>query len=387
MSNIAQERLPSPHPETVEKPTLRPTTSLRIVRGHLLVQRAFDIADEIDLNKAAALLKEPSRRAQFVKHNKRIRFPNPPLELSLAKHTCGVPGLDATDVRLRIYDVGAITVTFTVPLPHATTSPELIQLGIRVFDAHDAITAEAQKIIEEMCAFLRSACKGPEISPVFEDYTTFVLEGVEPAVDAKRLPQLLDIPRLLLGDTGPIVDDERDRVMEASFSYRPDELVVINWDSGLIYNPSADPDIDDLLELVTVQLLELRTYDDEVGRYLDRLYDELESDRFQIFLSSNYQRLSRQIMRLFVEVTEITERIENALQHLGDTWFARVHHAAVKEFEIHRWQKQLADKLELLRQINEMLVDQISTRKSLRLELAIVLLIIVEMVLAVWKHG
>ena len=90
-------------------------------------------------------------------------------------------------------------------------------------------------------------------------------------------------------------------------------------------------------------------------------------------------------MRLFVDVTEVAERAESSLQWLGDTWYARVHRAAVKAFDIPRWQRQLEHKLDLLQEINELIVDQIHTRQSMGLEWAVVLLILFEIVMAFFR--
>ena len=90
-------------------------------------------------------------------------------------------------------------------------------------------------------------------------------------------------------------------------------------------------------------------------------------------------------MRLFVDVSDASERIDNALRFLGDTWLAQLHSAAIREFGVPRWQQQLRDKLELLRQINQFLVDDVANGKALRLELAIVVLIMVEILFALFK--
>jgi len=163
--------------------------------------------------------------------------------------------------------------------------------------------------------------------------------------------------------------------------YSPQELVVVNWNSAFIFQSLEINDTTELLELAVMQLLELRVYNDVVEQALTRLYNEL-SERTPLFRSSKYKHLSRDIMRLFVDTMEISDRIDNSLQFLGDPYFARIHRTAVTQFNIPRWQKQLRDKLEILRQINEMLVDQIGAQKSLNLEIAIVFLIVLEILFA-----
>lgn len=355
---------------------------MQIIRGRVLAQRVFDIADEIRLPEAETLVSQLARRPRFVGSAKHIQLPSPPLEMSLAPRPCGVPGQPPCDVLIHIYDVGALVVTFNIDLPSPMGPEELIQFAAQVNDAEGLITEAARPVAEEIKTAIAKACKPGEISEVSEDYTIFYLHATSPACTAESLGQALDIPRLLLAETKPIANSERLNFVHASFSYGPDDLVVVDWNSALVLDPTGAVDVPELLELASMQLLELRAYDRLVGKSLDLLYKELEPEHNAFFRSQHYQRLSRKIMQIFVDVTEITERIDNSLTFLGDTWLARIHRAAVSEFGIPHWQRQLRNKLEVLRQINELLVDQITSQKSLRIEGAIVILIVIEILLA-----
>jgi hypothetical protein len=305
--------------------------------------------------------------------------------MSLAPRPCGLAGRPPCEVLVRIYDVGALVVTFSIDLPSPLGPEELIGFAAQVKEAEDLITQAAQPVAEEIRSTIAKACKPGEVSVVTEDYTIFYLQATSPACSAESLGQALDIPRLLLAETKPIAYSERLNFVHASFSYGPDDLVVIDWNSALLLDPTGSADVPELLELASMQLLELRAYDNLVGMSLHRLYKELEPEHSAFFRSSHFQRLSRKIMQIFVDVTEITERIDNSLTFLGDTWFARIHRAAVAEFGIPHWQRQLRNKLEVLRQINELLVDQITSQKSLRIEGAIVVLILIEICVAFFR--
>ena len=355
---------------------------MEITRGRIFAQRFFDIAEEVDLPRAEALVAALSRRPRFVGSARHIELPSPPLEMSLGPRPTGLEATEASEVWMRLYQVGALVVTFVLDIPPDTDSEGLIRLAARISDREDAITQAASTIAEEVRAAVKPACKMGETSHVVEDYTIFYLRTTEPACDADTIGHHLDIPRLLLGETGPIVQAERLQMVHASFSYRPEDLVVVDWNSALIMDPAGALEVAELLELTSIQMLELRAYDNIVGRALDGLYSELDRKQSAMFRSSRYSRLSRRIMRLYVDVIEITERIDNSLTFLGDTWLARVHRAAVAEFGIPHWQRQLRNKLELLRQINQLLVDQITAQKTLSIESAIVGLIILEIVVA-----
>lgn len=356
---------------------------MQITRGRVLAQRFFDIAEEVNLVRAESFVRELSRRPRFVGSAKHIELPNPPLEMALGHRGIEVAGHKAHDVVVRIYDVGALVVTLVLDLANPSEPESLVAMAQDIAFAEDAITEACRPIAEEIKLAIRPACKITDLtSDIVEDYTVFVVQTTSPAASAASLPQHLDIPRLLAADTGLLAEQERQSLCHASYSYRPDDLVVVDWNSALVLDPNGAQEVAELLEFTVMQMLELRTYDNMVGRALDRVYKDLDDTARAPWRSRNYPAVSRRIMKLFVDVVEITERIDNSVTFLGDTWLARLHGAAASEFGIPRWQKQLRSKLDVMHQINKLLADQITSQKSMRIEVAICALIVIEVVLA-----
>lgn len=360
---------------------------MQITRGRILAQRFFDVAEEVNLPYATALVKELSQRTGFVGSAKHIQLPKPPVEMSLPRRPCGLPNAALSDVMVRIYDVGALVVTFAIELPPNCDPEQLIALAIQVEAAQDAITEAARPVANEIAHAISKACRAGGVSDVIEDYTIFYLQQTSPNVSGAALLEHLDVARLLLGEKDRVAESERRHLLHAAFSYKPDDLVIIDWNSAIVLDPQGALDVPELLELTTVQLLELRAYDIIVGRALDHLYDELTPQTMSFWQtqSGKYQVLSRRIMQRYIELSEIADRIDNSLKFLGDTYLARLHRAAMGEFAIPHWHKTLRDRLEVLRQINEMLVSQVTSSKSLRVEVAIVALIVLEILLATFK--
>lgn len=358
---------------------------MQVSRGTVLIQRFFDIADEIDLAVAEKLVTQLYRRARFAGNARHMQLADPPLEMALGRRLNDVPELLGSEVLVRLYDVGALVVTFILELPTGMGGEALIRLAQRLASAEDAITAAARPIASEVRTAITQACRAGETAGVVEDYTIFYLRSTDPLLDADGLLQHLDVPRLLLGETEPIAERERAHLLHASFSYRPDDLVVVEWNAALILDPSGAADVPELLEMTSMQMLELRAYDSLVGRALDRLYKELEVQPSALFRAKYFRDLSRRIMQIFVDVSKISERIDNSFTFLGDTWLARIHRATVTEFGIPHWQRQLRNKLEVLRQINQLLVDQITSQKSLNIEVAVAVLIMLEIILALFR--
>ncbi len=228
---------------------------MQVTRGRILAQRIFDVADEVRLAEAEALLRRTSDQLSFVTTASRIRNTQPPLQVVLDAGFAGVDGLAARSVVTRVYDLGAVVVTFDIPLPGPMSGEELIAFAARVLDAEERITNEARPIAEGIARAVASASRIAEVATIVEDYTVIIVEATEPKVTGDELMRELDVARLLLGEKSTIAHSERGHVTRQSFSYNPDELVVLDWNSALIVDPRGGLEVADVIELATMQLL------------------------------------------------------------------------------------------------------------------------------------
>ncbi|MFO7262222.1 MAG: hypothetical protein DIU52_013800, partial [bacterium] len=82
------------------------------------------------------------------------------------------------------------------------------------------------------------------------------------------------------------------------------------------------------------------------------------------------------------EVTEITERIDNAIKVTEDVYLARIYASALELFRVPSWVTSVDRKLAILKDTYTALSDEAATIRIEVLEAAIVLLIILEILLA-----
>ncbi|MFW9331552.1 hypothetical protein ACN9OR_12145, partial [Glaesserella parasuis] len=82
------------------------------------------------------------------------------------------------------------------------------------------------------------------------------------------------------------------------------------------------------------QLLEMRYYDELLDAELPRMYDLVEATRRLPLAPRRYAKLARRLYALVAEVTELTEKVDNALQVTEDVYLARVYTAALDLFRV-----------------------------------------------------
>jgi hypothetical protein len=142
-----------------------------------------------------------------------------------------------------------------------------------------------------------------------------------------------------------------------------------------------------VLEFANAQLLELRFYDALLDRELPRMYDRMEEARhgFHV-LGRRYGRLLSGLQSRVAEVTELVERSENALKMTDDVFLARIYAAALEVFRGRTWRQGIDGKLAIIRDSYAMLNAESQARRSEALEAIIIVLILFEVVMALWRH-
>jgi hypothetical protein len=220
-----------------------------------------------------------------------------------------------------------------------------------------------------------------------ETYTVVFVRSLLGNPGRDRITDSPVVAKLLLGEAGPknLSLDARRDVLKHAHSYFEDDLAIIDWNSAFVLEPSGSRDIPDILEFATSQLLELRYYDGLLDLELARIYDDFDvaRRRRRALFRSPYERLARVVLRRLVELTEFTERVDNALKVVGDFYLARVYQSAVRRFRIGNWQASVDGKQALVAQAYNLLKGEVDIRRSTLLEIVVIVLILLELVTAV----
>ena len=367
----------------------------RIADGELWIYRLFDVADAVDLARAEALAAGPSARVRLdsAQSATALQLPSPPLQISLGRRE--VPllgGPRVAEASAHLFDYGVISLRYRVAIEPGTTLGALVALaGALLERATPALDTLARQHAREVAAALAPALARPHAWGGMETYQVFFVRAFEGGpLTAARLLAEAPVASLLLGETSQVrlSEAERQDVLSHQFSYLETDLAVIHWNSALVVEPSGVEDVPDLLELATAHLLELRYYDDLLDRELHRIYDELEAGGSPLthLLTRKYRRLQRRTAALLLELSEMVERLENAVKIVGDFYLARVYQAAVRRFRLPSWEATVLRKQRLVAEVNDLTGDAADTSRGELLEVVVILLISYEILAALLRH-
>jgi hypothetical protein len=363
-------------------------SELRVAIGAVVALRLFDVAYAIDLARAEALLAERARTARRIRLSttppKAMAFGVPPVALELEPIGLTLEGEDAVaSVTGRLYDFGAVTIALRVPVTNVAWAD-----FVRRLNAVDRSAAAADdtwnRLLRQVRELLGPAMIRPAESLVQEDYLIGVVHGFDQKPTAMELRDRVDLVPLLSGEQRPLSDAARRDLLRQHFSYYTDDLVVLTWDRAFIYEPRADSDVLDVLEVANAQLLEMRYYDELLDDELPRMYDLVAKARRArtLLASRRFGNLARRLHTLVAEVTELTERVDNALQVTEDVYLARIYTAALELFRVPTVNAAVNRKLAIIRDTYSALYDESLASRTELMELLIIVLIMAEIVIA-----
>lgn len=370
-------------------------TRVIVASGELIAMRLFDVAYAIDLAKAQDAwvngVGTGSNRSRLsATAPKAVSFNVPPLAFTLGEREIELAGGPVRAILgARLYDFGVIALSAHVPVQ----ALEWVEFSA-AFNAIDAVLGASSDtevwndLLRQITSIVGPALDRPVAALLQEDYLLGVVHSLEEPLSGAQLKQAVDLAGFLSGESRPLSDAASQDILQRTFSYYADDLVVLTWDRAFIYEPRGDSDVVNVIEIANAQLVEFRYYDELLDDELPLMYDRIEAARgtTSLLASRRFAHLARRLYTLVAEVTELTEKVDNALQVTEDVYLARVYTAALDLFRVPNVSAAVDRKLAIIRETYSALYEEASSRRAELLEIAITLLIALEIALVFFRH-
>ena len=352
--------------------------------GHFRILFLYDAAEAIRLDLLRPLLesggvKPPTSLSPPIPLY--LRFERPPVVEPIGPMV--LEAGERIEGRTKYYDYGVVSIELELPFDCDWGS--LVLQSSRWIGA-----AELENRATELfrCALNRviSALVKPYETWLREDYYMIQLREIAGAggrtLAAEELLTLHgpEIAQLVRGESAGLSDAERQEVLQSSISYSHTDLLVVGWSGALVYGSmeGAATTIQ-LLEYANTQLLEFRYYDSLLTSLLGGVYRSLE--RKGGLLTA--WRLSREAARLNtirLDVMELTEKVDNAVKFLSDMFYARLYGLISAKVGVPDYRRLVDQKLRTAGELYRFMVDQFNQTRSFVLELAVVIILIIDLV-------
>jgi hypothetical protein len=349
--------------------------------GYIQFFYAVDVAEAVNLRALGDLLGGTTRATPLVPRSTApayLQYQQAPIVID--GDAIGIPDAEGGRARFKVFDYGVVSVAL-----RRAFSDDWAGVVRLVADqmSDGALRRAAEGACTEFVHRIGRALTRPQRGTLSEDY--FVVAVHDTGMSSEELLRVrgAEVAQMVVGEREPLSSQEREEVLRHRMSYLEGDLLVPAWSAAFLYDGNAGAESTlDILEFANSQLLEFRYYDLRLDADLTRIYAELQAARpYGTAIGRRYERPARQLHSLFIEVSELAERTENALKFIGDAHAARLFALVAARLGLSAWKESVRDKLEMLDSIYRFTVEQSAMARGHMLELTIVLILVFELAL------
>jgi hypothetical protein len=358
------------------------------LNGILHVFVAFDWGEEVDLEQARkrvpaefqALARRPRTPSSIAYRPAPLRFVLGHLPVQLPEIGQFLVEVDAT-----LFDFAAVSASLRVPFQ--LTPAQLTHLAGWLADPTSLILL-TRSALTPLHQQLKPAISKPEWrDDLSEEYLVFEFPP-SPALEPQTLVERHTpwLASLLALETTPLSAEELADAVRLRVSYSPSDLFLVDWAAAVLIDEKCGETLQ-VIELSNLQLLEYRYIDNRLDDILAVAYRQIQPSRWRWRLPQMFHGPLRQLGELKVEANEVFERTGNVLKLVGDQYLSRAYRQLAERFHLRQWEESIQRKLEVIESVYKTLSDQSATARGELLEIAVVVLIVLELVTAlVGRH-
>jgi hypothetical protein len=372
---------------TLPRPESEHSNPAASLRGEVVYLYAFDVANEVRLDRAAQRLPvradsvsvrrdRPAPRSIPGATQVTVEPPQSPLRLN------GEP----IRVVVRVYEVGVVSVVVRVPVARDSLA-DLAPFHDAPLGDGRPLDTLAREQCAEVCRQLGDALVAPGPISEPEAYTVFRLSHLGKDLDANRW--LADREREVAGlltNTPParLSDAQVADVLRLRRSFENSDLVVVDWDAALVVDlDGSGEDVLRVLELANLQLEEFQWMDRSLDKHLEHAYEELGRRRWWRFGDS--AAVLRSLRRLSIDLARLADEVTHITKFVGDWHLARVYLLVRERFHLDQWRTSVEGRLAELDRLYTLTRGDVYDRRMLWLEAVIVIFFAIDLVLLLRK--
>ncbi len=370
----------------------------RPITGRVVYLFAYDMAYDMTRAQITSLLGRPVAPLKFEPDPRGPReqfFYRPETivleELSMRGPTSGVSGVSGVSGLLKVertvkvFAVGAVSIRFSVAF-QVDRLEDLASFHQATLDGQPTAAHArrlAEQVKDELAPYYIQPV--PEIRQE-EAYTVFCLDAAPllGAMDAEAW--LAANGERVAGLVTQETEGKRLSKQEVAdtvgrfVSYYRQDLAVMDWDAAMIIDEPGlmEPTLH-IIELANVQLAELEAYDRALDAELQKAYRDLVRSN-----SRARAKVLRRLRELMLDMARLSDELSNTTKFFGDWYLARVYRALSQRFYLEDWHRTIDEKLHTLDELYQMLKQDQINRWMVGLEIAVVVLFVIEVVKLSW---
>jgi len=345
--------------------------------GHVYMFFAFDIGEDINFE---AVKSSKDLNSSSVNLSKFFKNYHAPLAIDIPNQDKSPYCIDA-----KLHQFGAISMTYKVPVSNTfqALKSELIAIDEeyqpRSINDAMAIYKKIKKFVTKPNFFhLRS-------------YYTIIQIDCEKDFNGQQIKEIFshEIAALLRFETQTLSEHQKEEILAPSAGYFKKDLIIIDREAAFVYDPQYS-ELLDFFELGNIQQLELQYFDKLLDKQMTVIYENktrnLPMLAYFPFIGSRYFDPVGELTKLKVDISVITERLENSIKLVGETYFSEIYDLIVVNLDLKNWKDSIEKKFVIMKEVQYDYQNKIDTTREDVLTTLIIILILIELIVAIIKH-
>ena len=341
--------------------------------GNLLVFYAFDFGDEVDLEKIKQKnilqIKTPILSAYFKNYHK-------PLFFTLDEN-------DSVCISAKLHHFGVVS--FCYKIPFQNSFDELKRKVIDVKDEFDVKSkADAKKVFDKILPYIKKSrfynLDNFYYAVQFDTLNNQVTPEAFKDIYGSKIASLLRLETLRLSEY------QEGEILSSTTGYSGQDMVIIDSEASFIYDNEYF-DYLEFFEFACIQQLELQSFDRLLDEKLTFFYTQptykMSWKAYVPLIGERLKYPVSQLSTLKVDISVITERLENSIKMVGDAYYTRFYSMLTEQLSLKEWRDSINRKLDIIKDIYNFYQDRLDVIHEGILELIVIILIATEIVLAI----
>ncbi|MFA5478703.1 MAG: hypothetical protein WC002_02680 [Candidatus Muiribacteriota bacterium] len=171
-----------------------------------------------------------------------------------------------------------------------------------------------------------------------------------------------------------------------------EKVIITSKNAYVKFNEKEIDNIQALIELGYTQMYELKVYDYLLDEYIETLYKESETYKFNSSLlgptifSKKYKKLIERAMSLLelrVDIVDLIRDISNALKVTDDVYYSHVYSKIIEKLKFSSLYETVKLKIEEIEKFNSLMRDEDNVVRAAKLEFWIILLFVVDIIIVI----
>jgi len=352
--------------------------------GNILLFYAFDVGDDIDLEK----IKQKGLvstcvvplSAYFKNYHIPLAFR---MDEEQTKSSSGPS--NASCISSKIHHFGVLSFCYRIPFEDTFED-----LKVKIIDIKKSFDERAEVDAKQTFKNIASAINKPRFYSLKNSYfavQVYPLKGQHSPEEFKSMYGS-KIASLLRLEVYNLSDYQKDEILASSIGYYGQDLIIVDSAASFIYDDEYFEPLE-FFESANIQKLELQYFDRILDQKLNYFYAQhsykLPLRAYIPLIGERVDLPVSRLAKLRVDISVVTERLENSIKLAGDAYYSKLYSMLVEKMSIQDWRDSINRKLAIISDLYQVYQDRLDTIHEELLTSVIIVLVALEAFLAVWR--